>query len=88
MSPTGRAISQASLAGLAAGGYSPTPVTFGQGLAAMGQAALKGFEAGKEAEIKAEERDLTKRFTEAKIAEMSRPKRTALVQFIFKVLKA
>ncbi|NBV62759.1 MAG: hypothetical protein EBR73_17195, partial [Rhodobacteraceae bacterium] len=40
MSPTGQAITQASLAGLAAGGWSPTPVTFGQGLAAMGQAGM------------------------------------------------
>ena len=43
MSPTGQAITQASLAGLAAGGWSPTPVTFGQGIAAMGQAGMKGY---------------------------------------------
>ena len=79
-SPTGRAITAASLAALQAGGWSPTPVTFGQGIASMGAAAQEAYDAAKASEIKAEERDLTKRFTEAKIAEMSTPKRTALVQ--------
>jgi hypothetical protein len=52
MSPTGQAITQASLAGLAAGGWSPTPVTFGQGIAAMGSAAQKAYAAGLEAKRK------------------------------------
>lgn len=56
MSPTGRAITGASLAGLAAGDWSPTPVTFGKGLAAMGAAAQKGYLEGKEAELKEAQR--------------------------------
>jgi hypothetical protein len=55
-SPTGRAITGASLAGLAAGGWSPTPVTFGQGIASMGEAAQKGYLEGKEAELKEAQR--------------------------------
>jgi len=51
MSPTGRAITGASLAGLAAGGYSPTPVSLGQTIASMGAAAQKGYFEGKQAEI-------------------------------------
>jgi hypothetical protein len=55
-SPTGRAITGASLAGLAAGGWSPTPVTLGQGIASMGEAAQKGYLEGKEAELKEAQR--------------------------------
>jgi len=51
MSPTGRAITGASLAGLAAGGWSPTPVSLGQGIASMGAAAQKGYLEGKKAEL-------------------------------------
>lgn len=51
MSPTGRAITGASLAGLASGGYSPTPVSLGQTIASMGAAAQKGYFEGKQAEI-------------------------------------
>jgi len=79
-SPIGRAITGASLAGLAAGGWSPTPVTLGQGIASMGAAAQEGYDKAVAAEIAAEERDLSKKYTEAKIAEMATPKKTALVQ--------
>jgi len=51
MSPTGRAITGASLAGLASGGWSPTPVSLGQGIASMGAAAQKGYLEGKKAEL-------------------------------------
>lgn len=56
MSPTGRAITGASLAGLAAGGWSPTPVSLGQTIASMGAAAQKGYLEGKEAELKEAQR--------------------------------
>lgn len=51
MSPTGRAISAASIAGLRGGGWSPTPVSFGQVIGDMGAAAQQAYMVGKKAEI-------------------------------------
>jgi hypothetical protein len=50
MSPRGQAISQAALAGLEAGGYTTMPTTLGQAIGKMGQAALRGYAAGTQAE--------------------------------------
>ena len=66
MSPTGQAITQASLAGLAAGGWSPTPVTFGQGIAAMGQAGMKGYAAALKAKREQEAADIEAAYKQAK----------------------
>lgn len=66
MSPTGQAITQASLAGLAAGGWSPTPVTFGQGIAAMGQAGMQGYAAALKAKREQEAADIDAAYKQAK----------------------
>jgi hypothetical protein len=50
MSPRGQAISQAALAGLEAGGYTTMPTTLGQAIGKMGQAALRGYGAGTQAQ--------------------------------------
>lgn len=50
MSPRGQAISQAALAGLEAGGYTTTPTTLGQAIGKMGQAAMRGYAAGTQAQ--------------------------------------
>jgi len=50
MSPRGQAISQAALAGLEAGGYTTMPTTLGQAIGKMGQAAMRGYAAGTQAQ--------------------------------------
>ena len=79
-SPVGQAISQAAIAGARASDYSPTPVSLGRVLAEMGAAASKGYAAGEDRLAKQQAANLQKEYTEAKIAEMSTPKQTALVQ--------
>jgi len=79
-SPVGQAISQAAIAGARASDWSPTPVSLGRVLAEMGAAASKGYAAGEDRLAKQQAANLQKEYTEAKIAEMSTPKQTALVQ--------
>lgn len=79
-SPVGQAISQAAIAGARASDYSPTPVSLGRVLAEMGAAASQGYAAGEDRLAKQQAANLQKEYTEAKIAEMSTPKQTALVQ--------
>jgi hypothetical protein len=79
-SPVGQAISQAAIAGARASDWSPTPVSLGRVLAEMGAAASQGYAAGEDRLAKQQAANLQKEFTEAKIAEMSTPKQTALVQ--------
>lgn len=79
-SPVGQAISQAAIAGARASDYSPTPVSLGRVLAEMGAGAMQGYAAGEDRLAKQQAANLQKEYTEAKIAEMSTPKQTALVQ--------
>lgn len=79
-SPVGQAISQAAIAGARASDYSPTPVSLGRVLAEMGAAASQGYAAGEDRLAKQQAANLQKEYTKAKIAEMSTPKQTALVQ--------
>lgn len=79
-SPIGQAISQAAIAGARASDWSPTPVSLGRVLAEMGAAASQGYAAGEDRLAKQQAANLQKEYTEAKIAEMSTPKQTALVQ--------
>ena len=79
-SPVGQAISQAAIAGARASDWSPTPVSLGRVLAEMGAGAMQGYAAGEDRLAKQQAANLQKEYTEAKIAEMSTPKQTALVQ--------
>jgi len=78
--PTTQALLGAAVEGADASGWSKVPVSTGQVLARMGAGAMKGYGDAIAAQVAAEERDLSKKYTEAKIAEMATPKKTALVE--------